>query len=184
MNTALTALWLPILVSAVVVFFTSSLFWMVIQHHNSDWKQLPNEEALREALRGAESGLYALPYAADGKDRQSEEWQRKFAEGPVAMMTVMPHGTLAMGKQLLQWFIYCLVISLLVAYVAASTLSAEADYLKVFQVAGTAAVLAYSGNSAMNSIWFGHRWSKTLKDILDGVVYGLLTAGVFGWLWP
>jgi len=184
MNIALTALWLPILLSAVIVFFTSSLFWMVIQHHNSDWKQLPEEEAVRAALRGVRSGQYALPYAADGKARRSDEWRQKFSEGPVAMMTVMQQGSMAMGKQLVQWFIYCLVISVLVAYVAASTLSADANYLKVFQVAGTAAVLAYSGNSAMNSIWFGHQWSKTLKDILDGIVYGLLTAGVFGWLWP
>jgi hypothetical protein len=34
------------------------------------------------------------------------------------------------------------------------------------------------------SIWAWRRWSTTLKGVFDGLVYALLTAGVFGWLWP
>lgn len=180
----LTSLWLPILLSAIAVFIVSSLIWTVIQWHNSDWQKLPDEEGVRRALRGAMPGEYTVPHAADNKARQGGEWQEKFKEGPAAMMVVLPHGSMAMGKQLVQWFIYCLVISTLVAYVAAATLPAGVEYLKVFQVAGTAAILAYAGSTAMGSIWFGHTWGRTLKDIADGVVYGLLTAGIFGWLWP
>ncbi len=184
MQVALSALWLPILLSAIAVFIASSLIWTVVQYHNADWHKLPDEEAARAALKGAEPGQYSLPHAMDGKARQSEEWQKKFKEGPAAMLVVLPHGSLAMGKQLGQWLVYTIVISLLVAYVAASTLPTGTAYLKVFQVTATVATLAYAGAAATGAIWFGHTWSRTIKDIIDGLVYGLLTAGVFGWLWP
>lgn len=184
MYVALTSLWLPILISGLVVFVASSLIWMVVQYHNADWRKLPDEEAARRALKAVPAGQYIVPYAADNKARQDSAWQEKYQEGPALMMVVLPGSSLAMGKQLVQWFVYCIVISLLVAYVAAATLGAGTPYLKVFQVAGTVAILAYAGGAAAGSIWFGHSWGRTAKDILDGVIYGLLTAGIFGWLWP
>jgi len=184
MNIALTSLWLPILLSSIAIFFASSIIWMVLQYHNADWKKLPDEDAARSTLKGLEPGQYSMPHAADAKARSSEEWQQKFKEGPAAMIVVIPHGSLAMGKQLSTWFIYCIVISTLVAYVAGTTLMPGADYLKVFQVVGTVATLSYGGAAAMGSIWFGHTWGRAVKDMLDGIIYGLLTAGVFGWLWP
>lgn len=184
MSVALSSLWLPILLSAIAVFIASSLIWAVLQYHNSDWRKLPDEEAARQALKGVAPGQYMMPHAADGKARQSPEWQERFKEGPAAMMVVRPHGSMAMGKQLIQWFIYCLIISLLVGYVAGVTLPPGTEYLKVFQVVGTTAILAYAGSAAAGSIWFGHTWGRTLKDILDGLIHGLLTAGIFGWLWP
>jgi hypothetical protein len=179
----LTSLWLPILLSAVAVFVASSLIWTVVQYHHKDWHPLPNEEAARQALKGTPPGQYSVPYAADGKARQDPEWQRKFTEGPAAMMVVFP-GSMAMGRQLIQWFIYCLVLSLLIGYVAAATLPAGTEYAKVFQITGTTGWLAYAGSAAAGSIWFGHSWGRTAKDLLDGLIYGLLTAGTFGWLWP
>jgi hypothetical protein len=183
MNIALLSLWMPILLSAVAVFMASSLIWMVLQYHNSDWKKLPNEEATRAALKGLAPGGYSIPHAADNKARSNPEWQAKYAEGPVAMFNVVPN-RMAMGKQLGQWFVYCLVISTLVAYVAGSTLAAGTPYMKVFQLTATVSVLAYAGSAACGSIWFGHAWSRTAKDIVDGLIYGHLTAGIFGWLWP
>lgn len=180
----LTSLWLPILLSAIAVFIASSLIWTVVQYHNKDWHPLPNEEAARQALKGTAPGQYSVPHAADGKARRSPEWQQKFKEGPAAMMVVYPTGSMGMGRQLTQWFIYCLVISLFVGYVAAATLPSGTEYLKVFQITGTTGLLAYAGSAAAGSIWFGHTWARTSKDILDGLVYGLLTAGIFGWLWP
>lgn len=184
MTVSLMLLWLPILVSAVVVFVASSAIWMLLQYHNSDWRKLPDEEAVRAALKATTPGQYSVPNAASSADRKDPEWQEKYKQGPAAMLVVFPHGSLAMGKQLTQWFTYCVAISLLVAYVASITLPTGADYLHVFRIAGTVAVLAYAGAAPMRSIWFGYRWSATAKDVLDGVIYGLLTAGVFGWLWP
>ena len=179
----LLSLWLPIVLSAVAVFIVSSLIWTVVQYHNRDWRKLPDEEAARRALKGVGPGHYMIPYAADNKIRQSSEYQEKLKEGPVAMLTGFPSGSFAMGRQMAQWIVYCLVISLLVAYVGSATLPGGTDYLNVFQVTGTVAILAYAGAAPASSIWFGHTWSRTAKDVLDGVIYGLLTAGIFGWLW-
>jgi hypothetical protein len=178
------SLWLPIILSAVVVFMASSLIWTVVKYHNSDWQKLPDEESARNALRGAAVGQYTVPYAASDADRKSEEWQARHKQGPAAMVTVFPHGSLSMSKQLIQWFVYSVVIAFLVAYVASVTLAPGADYLQVFRVTGTVAVLAHAGAAPFGSIWFGHPWSRTIKDVIDGLIYGMLTAGVFGWLWP
>ena len=184
MEVGLTSLWLPIVLSAILVFIASSLVYMVLQWHNSDWSKLPDEDAARATLKGTPPGQYSIPHAASNKARQDPEWLEKCKAGPAAMMVVLPSGVPAMGKQFVQWILYCLAISLLVAYVAAATLPAGTAYLKVFQVAGTVGVLAYGGAAAQGAIWFGHTWSRTVKDMLDGVIYGLLSAGIFGWLWP
>lgn len=184
MNVSLMSLWLPILLAAVVVFIASSLIWMVLKYHDSEWKKLPDEEAARSALGGASVGQYSVPNAASLEERNTPEWKQKYEEGPAAMLVIVPHGTLDMSKQLMQWFVYCLLVSAMVAYITSIALSAGADYLKVFRIAGTAAVLCYAGGMPMKSIWFGQPWSATAKDVLDGLLYGLLTAGVFGWLWP
>ena len=42
----------------------------------------------------------------------------------------------------------------------------------------------YSLGLVQNAIWRGETWGVTFKHILDGLIYGLLTAGTFGWLWP
>lgn len=184
MNVALTSLWLPIVLSAVAVFIASALIWTVVQWHKGDWRRLPDEEAARQALKGVPPGEYMVPYAGSGRERQSPEWQEKYKEGPAAMLTVLPHGSTAMSKTFVQWIAYCLLISLLVGYVAAASLQPGAEYLKVFQVTGTTAFLAYAGSVATGSIWFGHGWRRSVKEMIDGLVYGLLTAGFFGWLWP
>lgn len=184
MNISLISLWLPIVVSAVIVFLASSAVWMVLQYHNSDWRKLPDEDSARAALKGTAPGQYSVPNATSSAERKNPEWQEKYREGPAAMLVVFPHGSLAMGKQMFQWIIYCLAISFMVAYISSFTVAAGAHYLQVFRVAATVAVLAYAGAAPTNAIWFGHTWSATLKDVLDGVIYGLLTAGVFGWLWP
>ena len=183
MNVALLSLWMPILLSAVAVFIASSLIWMVLQYHNSDWKKTADEEALRAALKGLAPGGYSVPWCGSNKDRADPAWQAKMKEGPVAMFTVLQPGG-GMGKQLGQWFVYCVVISTLVAYVAGTTLMTGTDCMKVFQVTATVAVLAYAGSAACQSIWFGQAWSRTFKDILDGIIYGHVTAGIFCWLWP
>ena len=67
MQVALTSLWLPILLSTVAVYIASSLIWAVIQYHNSDWRELPDEAEARSALKGVAPGQYSVPHAVDGK---------------------------------------------------------------------------------------------------------------------
>jgi hypothetical protein len=181
----LGALWIPILVSAVLGFGASSLFWMVLRHHDSDWKGLPGEEAILDALRKAKvpRGQYRFPYAP-AKQMQSPEMVKKMTEGPSGFLFFWDRCEVSMGKNLGQWFLYLLGVSIFVAYLTGRVLPAGASSLGVFRVAGTAAVLAYAAAIVPKSIWWGQSWSMTLKEVFDGVVYGLLTGAAFCWLWP
>jgi hypothetical protein len=181
----LAALWLPIIVAAVIVFIASSIMHMVLPYHRSDYSQLPDEDKIRGVLRAAnlKRGLYTMPFCTH-KDMKSPATTEKFKEGPVGFITIMPSGPPAMAKFLIQWFVFCLIIGFFVAYLTAHTVPLGANYLVVFRVAGTAGVLAYGLGHLSDGIWKGQMWSMTIKETIDGLVYGLLTAGVFGWLWP
>jgi hypothetical protein len=181
----LTALWLPILLSAVIVFIASSILHMVLPYHRHDYRQLPEEDRLRAAIReaGVKRGTYAFPFSTP-KEMNSPAMVEKYNQGPVGTMTIIPNGPPAMPKYLAMWFVFCLVISYFVAYLTGRTVAPGADYLAVFRVAGTAGFLAYGLANLRNSIWKGEPWSMTIKEVVDGLIYGLLTAGTFGWLWP
>ncbi|MBI3484760.1 MAG: hypothetical protein HY012_06365 [Acidobacteria bacterium] len=182
----LTALWMPILLSAVVVFVASSVIHMALPYHKSDYKKLPNEEKVLEALRalGVTPGTYHFPHCESHKDMKTPEHIEKLNKGPIGLMTVMPSGPPNMGKYLTTWFLYCVAISFFVAYLTGRTLGPGTQYLTVFRVAGTVGFLSYGIAHAHASIWEGRAWSTTLKFFFDGLVYGCLTAGMFGWLWP
>src|SRR4030095_5017387 len=113
------ALWLPILVSAVLAFVASSLLWMVVRLHESDWKGLPDEASIVEAFRRAKvpRGQYRFPYAT-GKQMQSPEMKKKMAEGPAGFLVFWERWDGSMGKQLGLWLLYLLGISFVVAYLA------------------------------------------------------------------
>jgi hypothetical protein len=181
----LTALWLPILLAAVIVFIASSIMHAVLKYHQSDCHQIPDEDKFLALLRLAnpKPGFYFFPYSLP-KDMKSPAIMEKFKQGPVGYMTIVPSGPPNMPKLLVQWFVYCLVIGFFVAYLTGRTLLPGANYLVVFRVAGTAAFLAYGLGNLSNGIWKGQPWSMTIKEVIDGLVYGLLTAGTFGWLWP
>ncbi len=181
----LTALWLPILLSAVIVFVASSIMHTVLPYHNSDYHEIPDEAKILAALRaaGLKRGSYHFPFCSH-KDMKSPAMVEKYSQGPVGMMTVFPSGPPAMPKFLGLWLAYCLIISFFVAYLTAHTVAPGTTYRAVFRVVGTAAFLAYGVGQLSNGIWKGQPWSVTIKEVIDGLVYGLLTAGTFGWLWP
>jgi hypothetical protein len=180
------ALWLPILLSAVIVFVASSIIHMALPIHKSDYRKLPNEDKVLDALRSAgvtPGRWYIFPFCTH-KEMKSPEVLEKFKRGPVGSLTIRPSGAPAMGKFLGQWFLYCIVVSILVAYLTGRTRVAGTPYLEVFRVAGCAGFLAYSVALIQDAIWKGEAWAVTFKHVLDGLIYGLLTAGTFGWLWP
>jgi len=182
----LTALWLPILLSAVAAFVASSILHMVLKYHQSDYRAMPGEDSVLDTMRSSKvtPGHYYLPHCVDMKELGKPEVKAKFDRGPVAFVTVLPNGLPAMGKALVAWFVLCLTISVFVGYLTGRALAPGTEYLPVFRIAGTAAFLGYAGCAASESIWKGQPWSTTAKHVFDGLVYSLLTGGVFGWLWP
>jgi hypothetical protein len=179
-------LWLPIVLSAVGVFIASSILHMVIPIHKGDYKKLPGEEKVLAEMRNQSvgRGAYMFPCPDSMKDMSSPEMTEMYNQGPVGIMTVLPNGAPKMGKSLGLWFLYSLVVSFMVAYIASFALGYGASYRTVFRLSGTVATMAYAVSYLQDSIWKGQTWGTTFKFIFDGVVYGLVTAGVFGWLWP
>lgn len=181
----LSALWLPILLSAVFVFIVSSIIHMATPMHKGDARKMPNEDQVLDALRknSVTPGEYMFPCPASMKDFKSPEMQEKFKRGPLGMLVVRQ--SCSMGSSLFQWFLYSIVISLFAGYIGSLAVPAgQHQYLKVFQIVGAAAVGMYAFNNVTNSIWKGMSWATTFKFIIDGVIYGCVTAGTFGWLWP
>jgi len=184
--TALSALLVPIVLSAVIVFVASSIIHMVLPWHKSDYPKLPNEDRVRDALRplAIPPGDYMVPRASSMQDMKSPEFMAKMKEGPVMVVTVMPNGPWTMGKNLAQWFVYSVAVGVFAAYVAGIALPPGAPYLRVFQLVGVSAFMGYALALWQLSIWYRRDWMTTIKSNVDGLVYGLLTAGTFGWLWP
>lgn len=182
----LTSLWIPILVSAVLVFAVSSVIHMAPLWHKDDYARVPGEDQLRDALRplAIPPGDYMVPRASGAAEMKSTEYQAKMEQGPVLIMSVLPPGPITMGASLAQWFAFAIVVSLFAGYVASRALGPAATYLDVFRFAGTTAFAGYSLGLWQMSIWYKRGWSLTMKATLDGLIYALLTAGTFGWLWP
>ncbi|MCI0617531.1 hypothetical protein L0244_31540 [bacterium] len=182
----ITSLWIAILLSAVIVFIASFITHIVLSYHRNEYRKFPDEDGLSEAIRKANvsPGFYAFPYSASPKEMKSPEIVEKFKKGPVALLTMFPNGPAPMGKYLTWWFLYCVLIGVFVAYLTGRTTGPGAAYLSVFRLAATIAFLGYGVGHILNSIWMGQPWSATIKHMFDGLLYGLLTGGVFGWLWP
>ncbi len=180
----LGALWIPTLLSAVFVFITSNILWMALPFwHRRDYGKLPDEGAALAALSAAKSGMYIVPHVDWNKQTAEEAAERH--KGPFALVLLRnPLSTFSFPTALISFFLYNLVISILVAYLTGHTVPAGASCLAVFRVAGTAGVLGYAFGGIPYSIWYGKPWSVTVKDIIDGIIYGLIIAGTFGWLWP
>src|SRR5712692_6332115 len=182
--TGLSALWLPILLSSVIVFVVSSVIHMALPWHKNYYRKAPNEDKIMEALRplAIPPGDYMIPRPSRMQYIHSPESTEKMKKGPVMVVTVMPNGPTAMGKNLVLWFLYSAVVGLFAGYVAGRALPAGAPYLRQF--AGVTAFVGYSAALWQMSIWYRRAWSTTIKSTVDGLIYALLTAGTFGWLWP
>lgn len=177
---------LPALAAAVAVFFASSVIHMVLKLHNPDYKKLPNEDEVRDAIRkgGAGPGQYILPHCNDPKQQADPAMVRKYEEGPNGVLYVGPRGVIKLGPFLGKWFAYTIVLGLVAGYVAKSVLVKGAEFSHVFQVVGAAAWLGYSFQSPSDSIWKCKPWTVTFRGFFDGLVYAALTGACFGWLWP
>jgi len=178
------SLWLAIVLAAVAVFIVSSVIHMVLTYHRSDYGPLPDEDRVREALKEVPPGQYTVPHCASPKEMGSPEKVALYEQGPVGHLTLMPSGVPAMGKFLGQWLLYCLVVSLFMAYLAGRSLAPEAEFRTVFRFVAVLGFLAYGMGQFQNMIWKSEKASTTAKHVFDGLVYGLVSGAVFGWMWP
>lgn len=184
MHVPLLELVLPIVLSAVAVFIASAIAHTVLPHHKSDWAKLPDEQSFLGAIRGRiQPGQYWFPHC-DPSQMKDPEHRKRMEDGPSGILIVWPGSPVQMGGKLVATFIYYVFVSVFVAYVASVALPSGAEYLRVFQVTGTAAIMAHCFGGIPFTIWFKKSIRSTVYDVIDGIAYGLLTAGFFGWLWP
>ena len=183
---SLSALWLPILLAAVLVFLASSLIHMVLPYHRTDYGKVGSEDQVMDALRpfSIAPGDYMVPCPTSPSGAQAPEFVAKVKRGPVIIMTVFPSGQMSMVGNLVWWFVFCLVVGVFAGYLTSRALPAGAPYREVFRFTGTVAFVGYALALWENTIWYKRAWTTTLKSNIDGLIYALLTGGVFGWLWP
>jgi len=182
----LVALWLPILLSAVVVFLASSVIHMMTPWHKGEYPGVPNEDGVMNALRpfAIPPGDYMVPRCDNPKELNSPEFKEKMNRGPVLIVTVLPNGQWPMGGLLARWFLYSIVVSIFGAYIASHALAPGAAYLDVFRFVGAVAFSGYALALWQMQIWYHRALRSTITATIDGLLYACLTAGVFGWLWP
>ncbi len=181
----LATLWLPILLSAVFVFIVSSVIHMVLKYHANDFKKVPDEDRVMDTLRGLNipPGFYGIPKPSSMKEMNTPEFKAKMERGPVLFMFIRKPAA-GMGKALFQWFIYSIIVGIFAAYIGWHTLNPGDDYLTVHRVVGCAAFMGYGLALFQDAIWSSRSWSSTWKGVFDALIYGMVTGGTFGWLWP
>lgn len=184
--TGLVSLWLPILLSAVIVFVVSSIIHMASPWHKSDYPRIPNEDKVRDALRpfAIPPGDYMVPRPSSSQELRSPEFLERVKQGPVMVVTFLPNAMMPMGRNLTLWFLYAVAIGAFAGYVAGHALPPGATHALVFWFVAVTAFLGYTAALWQMSIWYRRAWSTTFKATVDGVIYALVTAGTFVWLWP
>lgn len=177
-------LWLPILIIAVVLFFASFAAWMLLPHHFGDRKKLANEREFMEAFKSLNipAGNYMFPYCDSKKEQGSKEFQEKYAAGPRGCLDVydMPNMGLNMGLTVVFFLITTAIIGY-ITHVVCPPGGPEVSFMRVFRVAGTIGILTHASSGVLNNIWFKRR---SITDVIDGVVYGLLIGLIFASMWP
>lgn len=184
-HVALSEIWLPILIASVVVFFASSIMWMLLPHHHKDIQFLEDKESgYIDAVKslGIAPGLYMYP-GCDHSDMKSDEVKGRWNAGPWGVLTVYP-GKPNFAMNLIKTFIAFLVITVFVGYITGIGIAPGADYLHVFRVAGATAVLGHCMGGLCGAFFMGKPTRFIITDFIDGVVYALITAGIFASMWP
>ncbi len=175
--------WLPILLSAVFVFIAFNILWLPLPFwHRRDYGKIANDGPILAVLETLHSGQYMLP-SVDWHQLSKEELAAVEA-GPGGVLIVRNPMPFNFGSKLASLFIYNLIVATFIAYICRLALHAGAPHPHVFRVAATAGFLGYSFNTIPDSIWYGKPWAITARFVIDGVIYGLLIGGTFGWLWP
>ena len=184
--TDMSALWLPIVVSAVIVFVVSSIIHMMLPWHKNDYGKLPREDEFRAAVRplAIPPGDYMVPRPGTREEMKASGFMDKLKEGPVVILTVMPNRMMAMGKTMGFWFLYLIVVSAFGAFVAGIALPPGAPSDRVRLSVGVPVFMAHAMGLWSMSIWYQRAMSTTLKATIDSVIYAAVTAYIIAWLWP
>ena len=184
---AFTELWLPTLLSAVAVFFLSSIIHMVVPWHKNDYAKFPDEEGVLAALRAQNlaPGEYLAPRPSGRGDMGSPEFMEKMKRGPHVILNIQPGGSPSLGKPLGFWLVYVILISAIAGHIAyGATGGHPSDHRITFHTVALASWLAYSGAQWQATIWYRKPWLTSFKSTFDGLIYAVVTGLIFVYFWP
>ncbi|MFT5523702.1 MAG: hypothetical protein ACI9HK_001650 [Pirellulaceae bacterium] len=174
-------LWLPILLSAVALFFASFLSWMVLPIHKQDWVKMNDEDEFMQKVRdlGVPNGSYTFPGWDSPEEMKSKEFQKKFEKGPCGIITVYPK--VNMGKNLGLTFAYFLASSFCLGYLATMACDPGAEFMQVFRFVATAGLMTFLSAIVQHAIWFHNR---IIGHVIESLAYAIITGVIFAALWP
>lgn len=188
MTVFLKELWIPIVLSTILCLIISWLAWMVLPHHRTEWKRLPTEPDVLDALRKVPPppGSYAFPFASR-HEMDRADVNLAFERGPVGFLTIADRNRPLVPKMVAQTALYFLVVSCIVggvAWLAAPDSKFGAPASDIAPVIFLVALLAYASASVPDSVWFGRSWRAFRAQLLDATACAAATAALFTWLWP
>lgn len=176
----LSTLWMPILLSAVFVWIASFLTHMVLPHHKGEWKGLPDEAKAADAMAGVGAGRYMIPYG-DMKDFKTPEFEEKMKRGPNGIVVIWP-GPVNMGQNLVLTLLFYVLVGVIIAFLGSKALTGAEAYMDRFTFVAVAAFAAHGLGWMSYFIWY--RIGSFVPNLFDAILYALVTAGTFAWLWP
>lgn len=182
----LAGLWIPVVVAAFSVLGANCFVWVFIAQYVQKWRTLPEEDATVEHLQksGTAPGFYVFPGRHSRISNASEESRLlRIESGPWGTINVRARQP-SIGRAIVQSMTYCLTTSIFVAYLGTLALDPGDGFSNVFQVIGTAGILAYAFGGIPNAIWLGLDSRSAVMDVVGGIFYGLITGAVFATLWP
>ena len=183
--TPFTSLLLPVAVSAVAVFLLTMAVHMT-PWHKGDYLRLPDEDGVMQALRpfNIPPNDYVTPHPGSGDYMKSPEYDARRAAGPVMILTVMPSGPWKIGQMMGLWFLFAVVVSAIVGCLVGAIVPPGGRTHAVFHHAAVITFLSYAMGAVPLSIWYGRKWSTTLRTAADALLYALATGWIFAMLWP
>jgi hypothetical protein len=160
----------PALVGAVVLFVTNSICWMVLKHHMSDFKQVPNRDAVEAALKGIPpGGFYTMPHMSDfGGNCKDPKFAERFLSGPnVAIAVGKPGPMMAAGVFVKGFLVNVVEATSLVCILHA--MGGTADLVHTLVYAGLLGGLVRGVGPVTQANWMNFPWPHAIKVLADGV---------------
>jgi hypothetical protein len=169
----------PALVGAVVLFVVNSICWMALKHHMSDFKQMPNRDAVEAALKGIPpGGFYCAPHPADfGHDCKDPRMAARYMAGPNVSIVASRPGPMMAGSVFVYGFLLNVVEAVsLVCILHAMT--GVTDTVHAVAYAAMLGALVRGVGPVSQANWMKHPWPYAWKVIGDGVLAYALAAVV------
>lgn len=116
------------------MFVVSPIIHMALPFHKGDFRKMEGEEKVLDVMHRhqIEPGSYMFPCAGSMKKMSSPEMVEKCKAGPVGFMTIVPSGPPGVGKNLVLWSLYSILVGFACAYFSSRVLDLLADYISAY----------------------------------------------------